>query len=387
MAQPLSAQTPEGTVITNTATVTFTDANTNTYSSVQASVNVTVGFQAGIDVTAGAATATPSSPSSDNDLTFVVDNDGNGTDQVSFGLTISDPAVVSNVRYIVGGTTYGTLAALNGALATTDITAGNSLTVTVRYDVPAGQGGNPSTLTLTATSVRDAGVSANDNTVVTPALSGTIVVTPDGGQNLELLPSNGTQYTASFSVTSNLTGTDDLDLVASTDNGNLTIVSVNGVAGTSTQLSFTAGQNQTINVIYTVNDVAAGSTENLNLLARSVSAPTIDDTGFFDITVVRPSISVTKQAWNDAQTAQISGTVLPGDHIQYLISVTNNGTADATSVSVSDALPGEVTYDSHSDDGGTPAWVIAEAGGTVTATLATLSAGATRTFWIRVQIN
>ena len=55
MAQPLSGQTPEGTVITNTATVSFTDANTNTYSTVQASVNVTVGFEAGIDVVAGAA--------------------------------------------------------------------------------------------------------------------------------------------------------------------------------------------------------------------------------------------------------------------------------------------------------------------------------------------
>ena len=37
------AQTPEGTVITNTATVTFTDANANTYSPVVASASVTVG--------------------------------------------------------------------------------------------------------------------------------------------------------------------------------------------------------------------------------------------------------------------------------------------------------------------------------------------------------
>jgi uncharacterized repeat protein (TIGR01451 family) len=385
--QPLAAQTPEGTVITNTATVSFTDANTNTYASVQASVNVTVGFVAGIDVTAGSATATPASPSTDNDLAFVIDNDGNGTDQVSVGMSISDPAVVTNVRYIVGASTYASLAALNGALATTDIVAGASLTVTVRYDVPAGQGGNPSTVTFTATSVRDGTVSASDNTVVTPAFGGTITVTPDGGQGLELLPSNGIQYTASFSVTSGLTGTDDLDLIASTDNGNLTIVSVNGVAGSSTQLSFNAGQTQTVDVVYTVNDVAAGSTDNLNLLARSVADPTIDDTGFFDLTVVRPSISVTKQAWEDGQGAQVSGPVLPGDFIEYRISVTNTGTADASSISVSDALPAEVTFVSTSDDGGTPAWVISEAAGTVTATLATLGSGATRFFWIRVQIN
>jgi uncharacterized repeat protein (TIGR01451 family) len=388
MAQPLAGQTAEGTVITNTATVSFTDANTNTYANVQASVNVTVGFQAGIDVTAGAATANPASPSTGNALTFDIDNIGNGTDQASVGVAITDTNVITNVSYEVGASTGLDLAGLNALLATTDITAGNSLTVTVRYDVGSGQGGNPSTLTFTATSVRDNGESANDNTVVTPPLSGSISVTPDGGQNVTRLPSNGTQYTESFSVTSGLTGTDNIDLVASTDNGNLTIVSVNGVAGSSTTVSFTAGQNQTIDVIYTVNDVAAGSTDNLNLSATSASDGGISDTGFFDITVIRPNISVTKQAWDDAKSAPIAGNVLPGDYIQYRIAVTNAaGAATATSVSVSDALPAEVTYDSTSDDGAGPAWVIGEAGGTVTATLASIPAGTTRIFWIRVQIN
>src|SRR5438093_5125086 len=43
------AQTPEGTVITNTATATYTDANNNPYSAVSGSVSVTVGFKAGVD--------------------------------------------------------------------------------------------------------------------------------------------------------------------------------------------------------------------------------------------------------------------------------------------------------------------------------------------------
>ena len=58
IATAAQAQTPEGTVITNTATVTFTDANANTYAPVVASANVTVGFAAGISLT-GAATASP----------------------------------------------------------------------------------------------------------------------------------------------------------------------------------------------------------------------------------------------------------------------------------------------------------------------------------------
>jgi len=387
MAQPLSGQTPEGTVITNTATVSFTDANTNTYSTVQASVNVTVGFEAGIDVVAGAAAVTPASPSTDNDLSFDVVNDGNGADSVTVGTVITDTNVITNVRYLLGATVYADLAALNTALAGTSIAGGATLTVTVRYDVGSGQGGNPSTLTITATSRRDVGASDSDATVVTPPISGTVSVTPDGGQSLLLLPSNGTQYTATFSVTNSQTGSDNLDLLASFDNGNITIVSVNGEAGDSARALFTTGESKNIDVIYTVNDVAAGSTDNLNLLARSVANGATNDTGFFDLTVVRPSISITKEAWNDAQGAQIVGTVLPGDYIQYKITVTNGGTADASTISVSDPLPAEVTYDSSAGDGGSPAWGLSEVAGTVTATLSTLAQGASRFFWIRVQIN
>ena len=284
-------------------------------------------------------------------------------------------------------TVTGSIDDLNTALAGTGIASGGSLVVTVRYDVVSGQGGNSSTLTLTATSRRDGSATASDNTVVTPALTGTVTVTPDGGQSLERLPSNGAQYTATFSVTNGMSGTDDFDLVASTDNGNLTIVSVNGVVGSSAQVSFAASENQNIDVVYTVNAVAAGSTDNLNLLATSVSDNSVTDTGYFDLTVVQPAITVTKEALSDDKAGPVSGSVLPGQYIQYHVVVENSGTGDASSISVSDALPGEVTFDSTSDDGGTPAWSIAESSGTVTATLSTLAAGATREFWIRVQVR
>src|SRR3984893_1108233 len=65
-AQSASAQaTPEGTVITNQATASWTDANNTTYTSVNASVSVTVGFTAGITTTS-AAIVTPASPSTSN---------------------------------------------------------------------------------------------------------------------------------------------------------------------------------------------------------------------------------------------------------------------------------------------------------------------------------
>src|SRR5207245_1517853 len=64
------AQTPEGTVITNTATATYTDANNNAYSAVSGSVSVTVGFKAGVTVTANTPTPSSASPSTADTMTF-----------------------------------------------------------------------------------------------------------------------------------------------------------------------------------------------------------------------------------------------------------------------------------------------------------------------------
>src|SRR3989442_3662602 len=64
------AQTPEGTVITNTATATYTDANNNPYAAVSGSVSVTVGFKAGLTVTANTPTPSSASPSTADPMTF-----------------------------------------------------------------------------------------------------------------------------------------------------------------------------------------------------------------------------------------------------------------------------------------------------------------------------
>ena len=95
---------------------------------------------------------------------------------------------------------------LNTALAGVSIAAGGNVAITVEYSIAAGKGGEPSTYTLTGTSRRDGSATDNDNTVVTPALTGTVVTTPDGGQSLTHLPSNGTNYTFQFTVTNNQTG-------------------------------------------------------------------------------------------------------------------------------------------------------------------------------------
>jgi len=388
-AQTAAAQTPEGTVIRNIATVTFTDANNNSYNAVADTVDITVGFAAGLNVT-GAVSVTPASPSTGNTLTFTIQNIGNGRDSVSVAENISVGGVISVTGYQINGagTVYASVANLNAALALLGIAQAGSITVDVTYDVPSGQGGNSTDYTLTATSIRDAGTSDNATTTINPAQSFGVAVTPDGGQNLQHLPSNGTQYTFQFTVENTGNGADTYDLAAANPGTAITIVSVNGTAGTISTVAVASGATATVDVIYTIGNVAAGAVDSLVLTATSQAAPATTDDGYADMTVIRPALTIVKEAFADDQTTPIAGTVLPGDYIQYHITVSNTGTASAASVVVTDALQvADVTFDSTQNVGGV--WAsIAFASPTVTATLSgPLAAGSSADFWIRVQVN
>ena len=383
------AQTAEGTVITNTATVSFTDANSNTYSSVSDNVSITVGFQAGIDVIAASASVTPASPSTADTIAFDVANIGNGADTVTVSESISVGGIMTVTGYRYSGTTYGSLAALNSALA--EMAQDDTITVQVIYDVASGQGGQSTVYTMTATSRRDGGTSDNDVTTITPSETIAVAVTPDGSQNVQQLPSNGTNYTFTFTVQNNGNGPEDFDLLASSPGSAvITIVSVNAVAGDSTQINLAASASTTIDVVYSVASVAAGSTDTLNLRARSVTTPATLNDGYADLTVIRPSVTVTKEAFTDAGlTTAVSGTVLPGQSIWYKVTVSNSsGTAAATTIDVDDDLPSEVSYVTHGDD--SSGWTITKLNGPpehIDATLPSLAAGSSVYFWIEVTIN
>lgn len=377
--------TPEGTTITNTATASWTDANSNTYATVSASASVTVGFLAGPDITSP-ATVTPPSPSTGNELGFTITNSGNGVDSVSVSTTAGTGVTITG--YKIGSTTYTTPAELNEALAGTPIPAGSSVTVTVVYTVAPGRGGQTTPVTMTATSRRTPTTSDASTTNVIPPVAAGVSVTPDGG-TIQRLPSNGTQYSQVFTVTNNGNASDTFTLTGSTGSGSaLTIVSVNGTAGTGSSATIAAGGNTTITVVYTVGNVAAGTTQDLILTATSANNASISDPGNVTIQVVRAALSIAKAAFRDNQTTAITASdrVLPGEYIQYRITVTNTGGAAATTVSVSDVLPPEVTYVSTSADAA--GWTINESAGTVSASLSgTLATSASRYFWVRVQIK
>jgi uncharacterized repeat protein (TIGR01451 family) len=381
-----AAQTPEGTVITNTATVTYTDANSNAYAPVSGQVSVTVGFTAGVSVAANTPTPTPASPSSANQLSFTITNAGNGTDSVTISQNISVGGVITVTGYAIGATPYADLAALNLALSGTAVAQAGTVTVLVNYDVLTGQGGVNTVYTLTATSRRTPATTANGQSSITPGQSYAVATTPDGAQNLLRLP--GSNYSFTFTVQNDGNGSDQFDLL-STSPGSavISIVSVDGVAGDSTRVTLAAGATQTFAVVYNVAVVAAGSTDTLYLRARSVGQPATLDDGFADLTVVKPNLTVTKQAFRDDGVTAVVGTVLPGEFLRYQVTITNSGSFAATTVEVIDALPAELTYISSTGAD----WSFSVTGQTVTAdytaTSGIFAASASSSFVLRVSVN
>ncbi len=387
-AQSASAQaTAEGTVITNQATASWTDANSNVYASVNASVSVTVGFTAGITTTS-AAIVTPASVSTGNNLNFTITNSGNGIDTVGT-VTTSAAAGLTITGYKIGATSY-TLATLNTALNALSIASGGNVVVTVVYDVAAGRGGAILPLTLTATSKRTPATSGASTTSVRPPTSYGVAVSPKAA-TIDRLPSNGVQYTQAFTVQNNGNASETFNLVASAAPGTaITIVSVNGTAGASSTATIASAASPTINVIYTVGNVAAGTTDKLTLTATSQASPATTDAGDVTVRVVKAALTIAKVAYRDDQATVINNTtdrVLPGEYIQYKITVTNTGLAAASAVSISDVLPAQVTWQSYTAD--IPAdWALSQVAGTVTGTLTpTLAAAGSRFIWVRVQVK
>jgi len=387
IATPGRAQTPEGTVITNTATATYTDANGNAYTPVSGSVSVTVGFKAGVTVTANTPSPSAASPSVADTMTFTVANVGNGTDSMTISEAISVGGVITVTGYRYGATTYGTLAALNGALAGAGIAAGGSIVLKIVFNVVSGQGGITTVYTLTATSRRTPATSGNAASTITPITTYSVAVTPDGGQNVQRIPGNG--YSFTFAVQNNGNGNDNFDVIATSPGSPvITIVSVNGVAGDSSRISLAAAGSQNIVVVYNVANVAGGSTDTLSLLGRSVGQPATTDQGFMDLTVIKPNLTLTKAAYLDDGVTPVAGGVVPGQIIRFRFTVTNGGATSASTVQVTDALPAQVTYVSTSSNTG---WSVSVAGQNVTAnytgTGGVLAASASATFELRVSIN
>jgi uncharacterized repeat protein (TIGR01451 family) len=295
-------------------------------------------------------------------------------------------------------------------MSTFDFEIGDALVVTAKFDVPSGQGGEEGTFNLEATSIFDNAIVDDDDFGVSVALesgdgdpSNGVTVTADGP--VEVVPTNynGTTrlyYDATFTVTSNMTGTDDFDLAAtfSTSDTDITIIRLalcSNKAVTITEVTLTAGGSASICVLYNVASTAeADDVASINLAATAQSDALVTNDDDFDITVILAAITLAKTAHLDdagAIGAEIDAEEpLPGDYIGYQIEVSNDGGANAASIAVEDQLPAQVEYVSQTDDGLTPSWTFTGSdtgAGLIKAQITSLDAGATRWIRIRVQIK
>lgn len=408
---PLAAQTTEGTVITNVASAAYTDANGNTYTDATGQVSVTIGFTAALTVTPGFTTVNPGAGSTGNSITFDITNPGNGTDSVSVGVTSSNASGAVITSYLLNGTPYADLTALNVALAATALSplSGSTATVTVLYSVPGGATpSDASVITLTATSRRDGGVSNNGATTVQP---GGVVVAATGatpGTTSEL-PS-GTlpgRYAVTYDVTSQSGVSTDLLLQASLDGTNAGVVTIDSIdaggamfPGTDTTVTFTAGETKSVTVHYSVGAAPQGANTTITLTATATAvAGTPSDSDDQVLTVLAPALTVTKTVHASLADANsntaLAGNPLPGDQIFYKVVIDNStGTAAATTTLTDDLTNAannmdQVTFVAASidDSGSTTAWTtLAEAAGIITGTV-TIPAGSSASFIFAVTIN
>jgi uncharacterized repeat protein (TIGR01451 family) len=379
----VSAQTPtrEGTTITNIATASFTDANGNQYANVTAQASIVVGFMVSLDISASTA-ITPSAPSTGNELVYTIANNGNGIDNIV--LTPTVPAGIVVTGYVFNGTTYASIESLNTALATYGFEPQTSVEVTMVYDVLLGYGGSTLPVAMQVQSLRDANGAGTDSTptTVSPPMLTSFTLTPDGG-NVNRLPSNGTTYSEVFTITNTGNRQDTYSLTSS--NGTvLTIGSVNGTTGLSSSITVAAGATQTFTVIYSVSEVAAGSSQQLAVAAVSSNDAAVTEEGHYTISVIKAALAMTKSAFMENQTTPITGNVLPGQVVWYRLTITNNGAAPAKSVQIIDPLPTQLNYVSSNGTG----WTTSELSGTVTANLGSdLAPGASATVWIKTTIK
>jgi uncharacterized repeat protein (TIGR01451 family) len=230
----------------------------------------------------------------------------------------------------------------------------------------------------------------NDHfSVTSPVTKRTVATTPDG-TGVARLPSNGTNYSQTFVLTNTGNIADSYTLTASVaPAGVATIVSVNGTAGSSsTSASIAALDTAIVVVVYSVaTGAATGASATITLTATSTVTNTSTNPGSIVVTVARAGITMAKALYRDDQTTPVGvGAVSTNEYVQYRVTVSSTGAADATAVSVADVIPAQVTYVTATGDA--VGWGFATVGSTLTATLAgTLLTGTSRYFWIRVRVK
>lgn len=186
-----------------------------------------------------------------------------------------------------------------------------------------------------------------------------VALTP-ASQSLTTLASNGANRTVTFTLQNIGAVSDSYDLLTSKNPGTaLTVVSITGTSITqganpdsARRAALASAGTVTVTVTYRVSTAAAGTIDTLKLTGRSVGNSAKTSTAVLVVTVIRPVLGI-------AKSANPSGAQLPGTDLTFTSTLSNSGSASASSVAIVDSIPTWVQFKMSSASTALPAGVSA----------------------------
>jgi uncharacterized repeat protein (TIGR01451 family) len=395
--------TPNGTVITDTASVSSGIADPNSANN-SATVNTIVGTTAQADLSvSNAASPNPVTPGNNITYTQVVTNTGSAAattatyfDTVPANTTFQSftfPAGWSCVTPAVGGT--GNVTCTNPSVA-----AGSTGNFQLQVKVNVGvAGGTVITDTVTMGATNDANAGNNSATVtdlVATAAQADVSLSTSTSPSGFVLAGDNLTYTETIANNGPATAT-GLTFTMSTP-ANTTFQAIQVPAGWSCTTPIVGGTGA---INCTNPSLAAASVSNINLILN-VNAATADGTTITANATVTSASSDPSAANNSTTTNTVvnakvnlsvtnSGAPSPvnaGANITYTQTVTNSGPANAATVVFSEAVPTNTTFVSAVTPVGWSCTLPVVGGtGNITCNIATLAPNTTANFQVVVKVT
>ena len=375
-----------GSTISNSATLTTTTPESNAGNNTSNTVTTTVNCEGDLSITkSGPGTATRSSTVS---YSVTVTNNGPSDAQ---GVTISDA--------VPAGTTFNSGASdascsLNGSNVLCNnitLTSGESKTLTIAFDVPV-DAVCSSTITnvATASSTTTDPVSSNNtsNTVATTvdcsseqadlsiAKSGPATVSRGSTVSYSIVATNGGPSTANA-----VTITDPVPAGLTFNSGaSDATCTLNGNNVLCNSFSLTNGASKTVVIAF---DVPTGATCGATITnVATISTSSVDpNSGNNTSNTVASTVDCSNEQADLSVTKSGPASVQPGNTVSYTVSVTNGGPATANAVTVTDAIPSGLTFNS-----GSSSSECSQNGSNIECSVSTLANGASKGFTIAFDV-
>jgi uncharacterized repeat protein (TIGR01451 family) len=371
----VDAFTPDGTLLRNTATLDYSDANGNPYPQLSDYADVTVTApEMTITKVANVATA---DPSDEIEYTITYKNLGSG---IATNVVVKD-TIPTDTDFVSSTPTYDSVSGNTYAWNIGDVAGGASGTITIVVKVKAGTP-DETVLRNTVTLNYD---DANGNPQpeetdrVDVIVTAPIMTISKCANTSTADPSDQITYTIYYENKG--TGEATNIFINDTLDADTTLVSTNPAFNSSSGDTYTwyfasvaGGASGTITIVVEVDVGVPDKTVLTNDVTLDYSDangnPLPQKSDSVDVTVTAPVFSFCK-------VASVS-TADPGDQFTYTIAYDNKGTGEASDVYVNDTIPSDLdfigsnpAYDSKS--GSTYTWyfasVAAGSGGTITITV------------------